>query len=170
MYSGALLWLVSIGGFLAYHVGLVFGIWPLLSRGLTTLWKRLTKVWGALVGVGGSVWGFFDQILRKFGRSYKKAQDLTIPYLFFWGKPSQPEEVHSLPRAEQQHFSQKRDEEHTTPRIEVRGNLSTDDILATMGLNKKKLKAITFTPALMILPFIGQWLFWAGFVRLAQDL
>jgi hypothetical protein len=41
--------------------------------------------------------------------------------------------------------------------------------LQAMGLNVESLKRMRTFVFLMILPFIGQWMFWAGFVRLAGD-
>jgi hypothetical protein len=41
--------------------------------------------------------------------------------------------------------------------------------LNAMGLNAESLKRMRTFVFLMILPFIGQWMFWAGFIRLAGD-
>ena len=43
-------------------------------------------------------------------------------------------------------------------------------MLDKMGLGEEALKRITFVAAWMVPPFIGQWLFWAGFVKLADEL
>lgn len=171
MYAGALLWLVSVGAFLVYHLGLVLGVWDLVRRGLKTSWGGIVKVWRPVQAAGGRGWDSFVRFLQEFGVLCRKAWNLIVRCFCFWRTPPQQEEEAQPTSAEeaQQHSNQKGEEEATTI-IEVREVLSTDDILATMGLNKKKLKAITFTPAFMLLPFLGQWLFWAGFVRLARDL
>ena len=43
------------------------------------------------------------------------------------------------------------------------------DALQRMGLNAGKLSVISKAFVFLLLPFIGQWLFWVGFVELYAD-
>ena len=56
------------------------------------------------------------------------------------------------------------------PQSPVEGGPNAADVLGLMGLSERRLKAISFTILFMFLPFVGQWMFWAGFIHLAGDL
>jgi len=51
-----------------------------------------------------------------------------------------------------------------------RENLGPIQSLLRMGLSPQALKGLIWFGILMVFPFIGQWLFWAGFIGMAKDL
>jgi hypothetical protein len=180
MYAGALVWLVSVGGLLVYHLGLVLGVWALVKRGLAAIWRMLaTRIWAPFVRSAqrfgqacSKVWDSWASAMKDFGRACRKRWSSVVKACIFWRDPIQREEESYLPEPDEisPQRNEKGSDETIAETVEVREGLTTDDILVTMGLNQKKLEAISFTPLFMLLPFIGQWLFWAGFVRLARDL
>lgn len=182
MYAGALLWIVSVGGFLAYNLGLVLGVWALMKRGLAAILKAVViKIWKPLVRSArncgkmcAKIWRDCASALRRFGTACRRRRRSLILFLHFWKKHSPAdqdgEQNHNLPESVSELSNEKAASEAIAVIAEVQDAFSTEDILATMGLNRRKLKTITFTPIFMLLPFIGQWLFWAGFVRLAREL
>jgi hypothetical protein len=50
-----------------------------------------------------------------------------------------------------------------------RNNLRADESLHRMGFSPKLPRLITGLVVLLVVPWIGQWLFWSGFLHLAGD-
>ncbi|KAH0550925.1 hypothetical protein GP486_007709 [Trichoglossum hirsutum] len=149
MYSGALLWVISIGIALGICVSTFLGIGPIIAGVLTDVGKFL---WQAVLSLGYRLaW-----ICNICG--------IPLPQR----RTDDPVELQSVRSS-----SKPSAVSHFRASVSETASLTRDrdvvSILLGVGLRLKDLNNLYFFGFLMSFPFTGQWLFWAGFVGLAGD-
>jgi hypothetical protein len=158
MYSGALLWIVAIGAALCQIAWSFLGLRTLLVRA----WKWITN------SLEETNENRQDRI-----RSLVRARMVArLPAWIERSKRLILENLHLLkvPTPRVQAIENQEALEGPTPVAILTSGISWRNVLSKMGLSEDALKSMTFVALWMVPPFIGQWLFWAGFVRLADEL
>jgi hypothetical protein len=148
-----MLWIVAIGGALIWASLAFTGLGRLLKRAVKAVWRGITKVF-SMIGV------LLGCLLCKRRRKAKREGAQTYPH--------QPTRSHR--HRHHRHHHRHRHRHRSPSPSNIWGDGSWEMDLEKMGLSVESLEMIGMVFAWMVLPFIGQWLFWAGFLRLASDL
>ena len=147
MYGGAVLWITCIGALLIEAILDFTVVGSLLAAGLQAAGKALAS-------------GFRE---TKFFRRRTTRPDT--------GEPRDAEGGLNLPghQSEEQSISDSLTVQSVDERSVSRDDLDTKSALQRMGFQLKILKKIILMMCLIVLPFIGQWLFWGGLLSMAGD-
>ncbi|KAF2670083.1 hypothetical protein BT63DRAFT_412848 [Microthyrium microscopicum] len=150
MFSGALLWIVAIGFFYIYVIWNYLGVGTVANRLGNAIWRGIKKALGGFGRMLAKCWPQKWRKRRADKRNSQRLRDDDIA-LDSWNKGGKITA--------------------TTKEVEVddRENMHWEDALSRMGLNSQILSNIRRVFILMVLPFVGQWLFWVGFVGLYDD-
>jgi len=199
MFAGALLWIVAIGFFYIYVIWNYLGVGTIVGKFHTWASKSLktfgekTKV---QIEKLQSKWRSNNDNSSTHGNyspangNHNHSTDHIDQYHHHRNLPnSHQDQYHSYrnpvypprgppPRYERDRLltvnntqSERRisDEDQDTSVEAEKENLDIDEVLDRMGLNAEIMSRISSVFTFMLLPFIGQWLFWVGFVGLYAD-
>ena len=196
MFAGALLWVVSIGSFYLYVIWNYFGVGKVVSRTGGWAWGGVKKG-GRFVGRGlKKAWPWTggrrsardsvltdndseprpgdndsasdEMVTQARAAGYTSYRDRAREDRIEAAPPSyrdfrNPSTARKLPKLSEKHPSA------NTLAVEDRGHMQWEEALERMGLNQHILSRISLVFVFMLLPFVGQWLFWVGFVGLLAD-
>ncbi|KAH0547871.1 hypothetical protein GP486_008388 [Trichoglossum hirsutum] len=168
MYGGALLWLVSIGGAVISAILSYTPVGGFLWRGLKILGRFISRT-------SISAWRWTKWALITFGRSiswswrWLRIAVATV-YLKTWLRAGFLRRIYvryewhmpNVPDAPVWRSVDIDDDDDDPPPPYPGDGQSTVD--------EEWFKNLIFTVLFMLLPFIGQWLFWSGYLRMAGSL
>lgn len=151
MYSGALVWIVAIGFFYLYVLYNYLGVKQVLFMVFSVIWKGLTAA-----GRGVA------KVIPKRKKQHAEQTDSETATHIDGGRPKAFSDT--APPA----YSE------APPTGELRGGGGNEEpdwiaSLNKMGLDTRVLSNISIVFVFMLLPFVGQWLFWIGFVGLFAE-
>jgi hypothetical protein len=162
MYIGALLWIVAIGAALFQIVYSFLGLRELIVRAWNLIKngpKETTRRW------------------QDHNRAGMRARISTrLPAWIERSRRLIRERIHVLraPIPAVRPIDQPTENQSTidckAPVAFLTWGITWQRVLAKMGLSEDALKRMAYVVFCMVPPFIGQWLFWAGFVPLADEL
>lgn len=161
MYVGALLWILAVGWALFQIVYSFLGLRELVYRVLDKADKRSSEA-----------------TRRQRDRIATAGRQRAAKHVLSWIAVSRNvlmDRSHFLYRLRQgvreEHQVAVRERPHSRNATQTSRTFGYDwrKALEAMGLSEESLKRMRTVVFLMIPPFIGQWLFWAGFIRLAGD-
>jgi hypothetical protein len=160
MYVGALLWIVPVGSALFQIVYSFLGLRELIHRVFRTVGKKsrkATRKQREKVALAVRRWAG-----ERFQTWMEKSQKTLMDRAYFLNRLRAPEgstehQLAVIPRR------------NNTPRTSDVVGYDYLRALEAMGLSEESLRSMRTVVLLMILPYVGQWLFWAGFIRLAGD-
>jgi hypothetical protein len=180
MYGGALLWLVSIGlaaimAFLAYtSVGniLMSGLWKvgrLLVRVSKYGWSWMCWL---LVCLAKFIWKWSKEVAIVLGKSIRWSWRwvricITKAYLyclgniydhFHWNRPAVPPHPFWSPRV------------HRPLTFGPQPTFPPNIPHPSNAIPDKFIEDLIIVMSFLVLPFVGQWLFWTGYLQMAGSL
>lgn len=144
MYDGTMLWLVSIGFAYLIVILSLLGVWGILARFIVWLFSAIANGWRKLGN-----WFAKALFWRKGSSSYLSSENL----------PSFREEKKFDIQGAVIPVPENHEQQH-----------DYNQVIRKMGLQRYQLYTIQLFFIPMGLPYIGQWLFWAGYIRLAGNL
>ena len=196
MYAGALLWITGVGFVVLAAIWTFLGLGQLinalvrqlfikggsLSKGTKEVMAKvvddISESWNALGSAMKS--SFKQRILLHFAKNLPPmghlAQLAGGNALAGQGNGRQDEiaVAHHISGGEQPNLLENGERRLETPAIgensTVDANQQLHSWLYNMGLSPRALSRMISVFGWMVLPFIGQWLFWVGYVDLAEDL
>ncbi|KAF3940515.1 hypothetical protein ABW19_dt0207041 [Dactylella cylindrospora] len=177
MYAGALVWIVFVGGVFIQIIWSFFGLGT-LARGLWSWLRKTTS------GVPQRVDGvareqrarirvrFNEHLVEHAGPHIIAARDFVSKQFYLLAPDIANSRVKAI--SDPGDTSGSSQDEIRLPRGIEAGPIPLmevlwDEVLVRMGLNKAAATRIRNVFLSMAIPFIGQWLFWTGFVDLAGD-
>jgi len=196
MFAGALLWIVAIGFFYIYVIWNYLGVGTVVgkfhawaSKSMKTVgektktqFEKLLPKWssnsdnssthGNYAPANSSYIHSPDHIDQYHSRNLPHFhQDQHHSYRDPVYPPRGPPryERHPLLTVNAQPDRRISGEDQDTSEEAEKENLDIDEVLDKMGLNAEIMSRISSVFVFMLLPFIGQWLFWVGFVDLYAD-
>jgi len=171
MFSGALLWIVAIGFFYIYVIWNYLGVGTVVGKISSGAWNQIKKA-ASKVGLKSKKGPSQRRRERNGltvmdGSVYNGSEDATDSIDFtqpahYWDSPPQYEKKDPMVSVNQV------DDGRRDKRLS-RENMTYTEALERMGLNTDILRRISTAFIFMLMPFVGQWLFWVGFVGLFAD-
>ena len=170
MFSGALLWIVAIGFFLLYVIWNYLGVGTVVGKISSGAWNQIKKVASKVAlkrSKGRSQQQREENDFNFNGSMYNGPEDVIDSIEFTesarpWDFSPQYEKKDPMVSVNQAD-DERRDERSR------RENMTYTEALERMGLNTDILRRISSAFIFMLMPFVGQWLFWVGFVGLFAD-
>ncbi|KAI9765206.1 MAG: hypothetical protein M1840_007698 [Geoglossum simile] len=150
MYGGAMLWMVAIGSALIWAVLAFTSIGRLLKQASKAIWRGISRIWSTI----RSIFRWIRCRPRREVQEWPQPHPLDLPPARRPGLRPRPPPYPRRPGTSDSYDT----------------GLDWEDDLEKMGLSVESVERISTVFAFMALPFIGQWLFWAGFLRLSSDL
>ncbi|KAJ9653329.1 hypothetical protein H2198_007471 [Neophaeococcomyces mojaviensis] len=147
MYAGALLWIVG--------VGLAF-LFALLA--FSPVIRIVEEACLAIIRFSKLVPG----LLRKRIKDGPEYVLCTMQQFWDWLK----QKLNSCIQSRTEADSQERNEKQ----VKKRKKVIFDEYVKQMGFNESIMEQLWMLLAFLIIPWLGQWIFWIGFLRMAQDL
>jgi hypothetical protein len=184
MYSGAMLWLATVGLAVLLSAYIFFGIGKILREAFANvvafLYKQgLVRKFGAVCSNVGKFFRATVNGLRRVTPNMTTKLDRKttsrVDTINMSTYPSDSEAPSLFSEWWESHRELRTSDgvptyTPSTIRASSRENLDFREPLVRMGLNSQALKWLIWFAILMAFPFIEQWLFWAGFIGMAKDL
>jgi hypothetical protein len=187
VYAGALVWVVFISFFYLYVVWTYAGLGRVVSILANWLMKLLTPL-------GEALWILLSAIFCCCCREPNQAPPIQNPFtveddgLERITYTAEDKNIRSQAKLdlvtsydpnynavetldhESENASQQSANSQTKKNAVVSSrHVDWNNAIEDMGLSKRAISQTSFVFVFMFMPFIGQWLFWSGFVGLVQD-
>jgi hypothetical protein len=161
MYAGALLWIVPVGLALLQIIYSFSGLKDLVQKALQSIgkqWVKATRNRRASVKII-----ILKRLTRWIITWIDASRNIMKGHSYFLNR-KRPGEIEIELHTQDAQVSESQHPQNTGYRYDWQ------IALERMGLTVAHLESMRKVVFLMIVPFTGQWLFWAGYIRLAGEL